>query len=620
MILTKKLLGVFFACVLGFASVKAIGENAGISRVEPPSWWTGMEDPNLQILFYGTGLGKMDASIPDRKIRLLGVERVENPNYLFVNVQLPESYGKPHFDVVLSQGNKRITHRYPLAAKAKNVERGFTPKDVIYLITPDRFANGDSANDNSDDTLEKANPADENGRHGGDIQGIIDHLDFIADMGFTQIWSSPLLENNQEKYSYHGYSITDHYRIDPRFGDNDLFYQLVREARAKGIGVIQDVVLNHSGSEHWFVRDLPSQDWLNGGKDFVITNHKRESLHDPHAIASDRDGFSDGWFVPTMPDLNQRNPLLAKYLIQTNLWWIEQAGLSGLRIDTWSYSDPDFLSHWTARTMAEYPELNIVGEEWSLNKAILAYWQKGARRHNDYVSDLPTLFDFPLQAALVRALTEKESWGTGLFTLYDTLATDFVYADPSVLVTFGDNHDMSRLFTQLGEDVALTKMAIAVLLTTRGIPQWYYGTEVALANPNSDSHGEIRAQMPGGWPGHTSSAFTGVNLSPIQHELLNYSKALLNWRKTASAVHGGELRHYAPEAGVYTYFRIDDTQQIMVVMNRNAEATALPLEKYQSMLKGIHAARDVLTGKRYELRDGLSVAPRSTTVFELEKE
>ncbi len=592
-----------------------------IDRLEPPSWWVGMRDPALQLMVHGPGIGEFTPHLDHPGVVLERVHRTSNPNYLFVDLQIAPDAAAGTVELAFEDADgTRIVRPYDLAERAPgSAERlGFSPRDVIYLITPDRFANGDPGNDRAEGMTEGPNRADPDGRHGGDLQGIIDRLDYFQSMGFTQIWLNPVLENNQPDTSYHGYAITDLYRVDPRYGDNALYQRLSAEARQRGIGLIQDVIPNHIGSEHWWMTDLPESDWINHGGRYVQTNHMREALHDPHGTEADRTGFQDGWFVPTMPDLNQRNPRMATYLTQNAIWWIEFAGLSGLRIDTYSYPDKAFLSDWTARIMAEYPNLNLVGEEWSLNPAIVAYWQRGARRHDDYRSSLPSLMDFPLQHALVQALTEPEAWDTGVRKLYWTLANDFHYADPNNLVVFGDNHDMSRIYTQLGENPARYRMAMAVLATTRGIPQIFYGTEVLMKNPGTTAHGVIRSDFPGGFAGDPVDAFSGRGLSPDRLEAQSFVRNLLNWRRNAPAIHAGELVHYAPGDGVYVYFRRHPDQTVMVALNKSDEPVPLATARFAAHIGAHRRGVEVPGGEVHELDGHLTLPPMTALILELQ--
>jgi neopullulanase len=591
-----------------------------IERVEPLSWWIGMREPTVQLLVHGEAIAGLEPRIRYPGVTLEGVERVTNPNYLFLNLRIaPET--RPGLLQIELRRDGRTVARWPFQlqgrAPGSAMRAGFGPGDTVYLITPDRFANGDPANDTVrgfDDAPDRAKPL---GRHGGDLKGVIDHLDYVAGMGFTQLWLNPVLENAQPEASYHGYAITDFYRVDPRFGSNELYRQLSRDARERGLGLIMDVVLNHSGSNHWWLRDPPTADWINNGGQFVATTHAREVLQDPHGAESDRIAFADGWFVPTMPDLNQRNMLLATYLIQNTLWWIEYAELSGLRVDTYPYSDRAFLTAWSKRVTEEYPNLGVVGEEWTSNPISVAYWMRGNQPRDGNVSYLPSLFDFPLQEALKAGLVEPEGWGTGLRRIYRTIASDVVYSDPSQLMVFADNHDMSRIFTALGDRADLARMAHTLVLTTRGTPQLYYGSEILLGNPGTEDHGVIRGDFPGGWPGDTSNAFTGAGLSPDARAMQDYLRALLQWRRTSSAMKDGSLTHFFPVDGLYVYFRRAPSQTVMVVLNVNDAARTVATGRFAEALGSATRATDVITRQEQELAGGLSVQPRSATVFEL---
>ncbi|MDQ3039737.1 MAG: alpha-amylase family glycosyl hydrolase, partial [Pseudomonadota bacterium] len=526
------------------------------------------------------------------------------------------------FDIAFMDGPQvvathpwRLDEREPGSAQ----RRGFDARDAIYLITPDRFANGDATNDSVDGLREPANRGDPNGRHGGDIAGIRQHLDYIAGMGFTQLWPTPMLANDQPRYSYHGYAITDLYRIDPRMGSNADLRMLSREAASKGIGLVMDVVLNHIGSEHWWMRDLPAADWINHGGTFTPTNHRRTTIQDPHAAAGDREAFVAGWFVPTMPDLNQRNPHLATYLIQNTLWWIEAAGLSGIREDTFGYADTSFLSAWAKAVLHEYPGFSMVGEEWSINPAIVAHWQRGKRNPDGHVPSMPSMMDFPLHIALRDAVLQPEGWDTGWVQLYEALANDFQYPDPGRLVVFAENHDTPRLLAHLNGDIELWKLAIAHVSTVRGTPQFFYASEVLLAGPRERNDGELRADMPGGWSSDKANAFTGNGLSAAQRDAQDWLKRLLNWRKRTPVMHDGKLTHYAPEDGVYVYLRHDDTHKpVLVALNKNPDHVMLPLARFEEFLGGHASAIDVMRGRRVKLGNNLLLPSKSATILQLE--
>lgn len=591
-----------------------------IDHLEPPSWWVGMRDKSLQLMLHGPRIAELTPRLEYPGVRITGTQRGSNPNYLFVNLAIAPQAKPGSLPLRLLRGGTVVlTRDYPLHARAPgSAERaGFGPADAIYQVVPDRFASGTSSDDTLPELLEGVDRAAPGGRHGGDLAGLRQHLDYIAAMGFTQIWPTPLTENNSTQFSYHGYASTDFYSIDARFGSNAGYRQLVAEARSRGIGVIQDIVLNHIGLNHWWMRDLPSPDWVHQWPSFTQTQHARVAVQDPHAAASDRREFTDGWFSRGMPDLNQRQPQLATYLTQMSIWWVEYAGLSGLRIDTYSYSDKAFLAAWSARLMQEYPRLNMVGEEWSPHPAIVAYWQRGKRNHDGYVSAMPSMMDFPLHGALLAALGEADSHDSGLTRLYEGLAHDFVYPDAGQLVLFVGNHDTPRIYSLLQQDLALTKMALAFIATANRIPQFFYGDEILLQSPRERDDGAVRADMPGGWAGDAVNAFSGAGLSPAQREMQDHLRRLLNWRKTASAVHRGKLTHYAPKDGAYVFFRHDGRQKLMVVLNKNGAPLDLATRRFGEMLGPRASGRDVLNGTRHELAETLRVPARTALILEI---
>ncbi|MDX1515509.1 MAG: alpha-amylase family glycosyl hydrolase, partial [Woeseiaceae bacterium] len=496
---------------------------------------------------------------------------------------------------------------------------GFGSEDVIYLITPDRFANGDPSNDAVAGYGDPPDRSDPYGRHGGDLAGVAEHLDYVADMGFTAIWLNPVLENAMPEASYHGYATTDFYRVDPRFGSNEDYRALVSEARNKGLGVIMDMIANHIGVEHWWMADPPTSDWINFGGEFRPTSHARTTNQDPYASEFDKTAFADGWFVEAMPDLNQQNPLLADYLIQNAIWWTEYLGLAGIRQDTYPYPDKHFMTEWTRRIMQEYPDFNIVGEEWSPNPAIVSYWQAGKDNHDGYVSYLPSVLDFPLQIALAASLTADDPpWGSAWTPAYEMLGNDFLYPDPFNLVIFPDNHDMSRIYTQVDEDYDLYRMAIVYYLTMRGIPQIYYGTEILMSHPGTDSHGVIRSDFPGGFPGDRSNAFTGERLGERERTAQEFMRKLLHWRKGADVIHRGELMQFTPIGNVYVYFRYDDDDIVMVVFNRDRDAQTLDTQRFAEIVGNRRFGTDVLSGRRYSVNRPLVLESRSVLLLELD--
>lgn len=576
-------------------------------------------------MVHGENIAKYDVALDYPGVRVERVTRVKSPNYLFVYLDIGTETKPGTFDITFSLEGKAIAHQYQLLEKNPDPAhaKGFSSADNIYLITPDRFVNGNPDNDNVEgmgDKIDRSNPG---GRHGGDIKGIADRLDYISELGFTAIWLNPLLENKMPSFSYHGYSTTDFYRVDPRYGSNEEYRELVQTARTMGIGVIMDMIINHIGSAHWWMQDLPTDDWLNHQDEWQITSHEHISEQDIYAATADKQSFSDGWFVETMPDLNQRNPLLADYLTQNALWWVEYLGLAGIRMDTYPYPDKTYLTEWSRRVMLEYPGFNVVGEEWTDNPSAIAYWQAGGVNRDGYVSYLPSLMDFPLQNALRWGLVSEEGSKTedlrqmGLISLYRTLANDFVYPDPASLVIFPDNHDMSRIYTQLGEDDDLFRMALAYVLTMRGVPQIYYGTEVLMANPGVEDHGIIRSDFPGGWKGDNKNGFSGKGLTERELQAQAFVKNLLTWRRDKPVIHTGQLTHFRPEKGTYVYFRHDANDSVMVVLNKNTKETQLELSRFAERLQGYRSALDIISGEKLQLETSISLPARFVRVLEL---
>ena len=593
-----------------------------LERVEPAFWWVGMKSPKLQLLVYGENISTLKPSIDYDGVRIEQTILVKSPNYLFIDLRLSPDVKAGTFKLNFMKGDKQeLSFDYQLLNREEGSanREGFNSTDVMYLITPDRFVNADPSNDQIEGFTDKTGRTEPGGRHGGDIAGLEKSLDYISDMGFTAIWVNPVLENNMPSYSYHGYATTDFYKVDARFGTNDSYQQLAKKAKGKGIKLIMDMIVNHCGSKHWWMNDLPTDDWLNYQGDIHYTSHRRSVIQDPYGADIDSREFTDGWFTASMPDLNQRNPLMATYLTQNAIWWIEYAGLAGIRMDTYPYPDKDYMTEWTRRVMEEYPNFNVVGEEWSEDPAIVAHWQKGKVNPNGYTSELKSLMDFPIQATLVKALVEDEAqYNTGFIRLYKMLAMDFLYANPADLVVFPDNHDMSRIFTQVNEDFDLYKMALAYLLTVRGTPQIYYGTEILMTNPGTTDHGVIRSDFPGGWEGDKINVFTKVGLTTQQKEAMSFVKTILNWRKTATAVHSGELMHYSPKDGVYVMFRYDDKQKVMLILNKGKEQD-LDLSRFAQSLGDANKAKDVISGDSYNLSTGkLSLKAKSTLVLEIE--
>lgn len=580
-----------------------------------------MKNPHLQLMVHAPEIADAKVEINYPGLEVKSVSRLVSPNYLFIDLELNENIKPGSFPIeFFKDGNKTFSYDYKLLERepGSSEREGFNSSDVIYLLMPDRFANGDPSNDIIKTMEEtKLDRKDPYGRHGGDIKGIIDNLDYLGEMGFTALWLNPLLENDMPEASYHGYAITDFYKTDPRFGTNEDYKRLTDLAAEKGIKMVMDMVFNHCGSYHWWMEDLPSPDWINYYPEFKITNHRRTVNQDPYAAESDLKLMRDGWFVASMPDLNQQNPFLAEYLIQNSIWWIEYLGLGGIRMDTYPYPDKYMLAEWCERVLDEYPDFNIVGEEWSTNPITVAYWQKGQDNKDGYEPHLPTVMDFPLQDAVTRSLNEEEGWNTGLIKMYESLSNDYIYPDPQNILVFPDNHDMPRFYMQLGMDQDLYKLGITYYLTTRGIPQFLYGSEILMTHTEGDGHGYIRKDFPGGWESDKVNAFTGENMGEDELAMQEFFMRLLNWRKENPVIHTGELTHFSPVDDVYVYFRYDDSKTVMVIINKNQKKYELDLERFHSFISGSKEGLDILNNKKVMLLDKLVLDPVTPYVIQI---
>lgn len=602
-----------------FAGAAATTTPPAIDHLEPPFWWAGMASNKLQLMVHGAHIADLQPSLTYPGVRIAAVTRVANPNYLFIDLVMDPDAVPGAFDIAFKGSDRSTTYRYELRQRiAGSAQRhGFDSTDVIYLLMPDRFANGDPSNDSVAGLADKGDRKLGYGRHGGDIEGMIDHLDYIQAMGFTQLWPTPLVTNDMPKASYHGYAATDHYQIDPRYGSNADYLRLSSEAHKHGIGLIQDVVLSHIGSGHWWMQDKPTPDWINHGGQFVPTQHHRVAVQDPYASKEDADNFTTGWFAPTMPDLNQTNPFVANYLIQNNIWWIENANLSGLRIDTFGYSDGAFLTEYTRRLMAEYPHLNMVGEEWAKQPAVVSHWQKGKVNVDGYVSSMPSMMDFPMTEAMRGALAVTK--GDNVFNdVYETLSMDYLYPNAGNLVVFAGNHDTSRIYSEVGQDYAKYKMDIVFLMTMPRIPQFYSGDEILMTSSTKERNdASYRTDFPGGWKGDRIDAFTGRNLGAKERDAQAFVKKLVNWRRTQPVIHHGKTMHYGAEDNTYVYFRYDGAKKVMVALNDNPGEKVLKAARFHEMLQGVSTGVDVLTGQRFDLRTEVRLPAKSALVLEL---
>lgn len=598
------------------------GQNARameIKKVAPSFWWAGMKNPELQILLYGEDLALSDVSVSGEGIYLKETVRQDNPNYLLLYLDLSEAKAQT-FQILLKHGKKKLQIPYELKSRVRRGEdvKGFTSEDVLYLIMPDRFANGNPENDVVDGMREKKiDRADSFARHGGDIQGISNHLDYIADLGVTAIWLNPTQENDMESGSYHGYAITDYYQIDRRFGSNEDFCALVEKAHERNLKVVMDMIFNHCGSENYLFKDKPSKEWFNYHSNYVQTSFKTASVMDIHASAFEKKIATDGWFTSVMPDFNQRNRHVARYLIQSSIWWIEYAGINGIRQDTHPYADFDFMSQWCKEVLDEYPYFNIVGETWLNSNVLVSYWQKDSKLAAPLNSNLPTVMDFPLQALMNQAFDEETGeWGGGLYKLYDYQTQDLVYANPMNLLTFLDNHDTSRFAQtdEMAKNLKRYKQAMVFLLTTRGIPQIYYGTEILMTGDKGKGDGDLRKDFPGGWQGDTRNCFAKNGRTALENEAFEFTRQLLNWRKGNQVIGKGSLKHYSIQNGVYVYQREFNGKSVVIIMNGTDDSKELDLAPYQEILPRENAL-DVLTGKNVNLSGKLCLDGRENLIL-----
>ena len=580
-----------------------------------------MKNPELQIMVYGPGIGEAHVSVDYPGVRLKETVKTENPNYLFLYLDIEEDAAPGRMDLSFETAGGTMVREYELLPRStKPGAMGFSGADVLYLITPDRFANGDPSND----TLEGArvDRSRSGGRHGGDIRGVTDHLDYISDLGVTAIWLNPVQKNSAG--SYHGYAISDFYAVDPRFGTMDDYVEMIDKAHEMGLKVVMDMIFNHCGSAHWWMEDLPTSDWLNVNNEFVQTNHQKWTAVDPHAAPSERSGFTDGWFNRGMPDLNQRNPLLATYLIQSSIWWIEYARIDGIRQDTHPYMDLQFGADWCNAVLAEYPDFNIVGETWyPVGSGFPAWWQRGSKL-NPVDTGLKTVMDFNLAFIVPDAFNEandpSDGASKGLFNIYVSLANDFLYEDTENILIFLDNHDLSRFARKDDSGLDKYRQGVAFILTTRGIPQIYYGTELLFTGTKNEGDGIIRKDMPGGWQGDERSVFTSEGRTDMENEAWNYMSTILNWRKTSEAVKHGDLIQYAPlrEYGdCYVYARIKGDETVLVVLNGSDKATELEMGRYSDVIRDYAAGTDVVTGQTFFLTEKLPVPARGAYILEL---
>lgn len=591
-----------------------------INKLEPLFWWAGMKNPELQIMIYGTELNGAEVTAMTPNVKINKVVKCDSPNYLFVYLDLSKAT-PGEIKLQFKEGIKKKVVSYELKARTVDpVSRmGFTTSDVLYLLMPDRFANGNPSNDNLQmkNCTVNVNRTDPGARHGGDLAGIAKHLDYIADLGVTSIWLNPVLENDMPDGTYHGYACTDYYKIDPRFGKNEDYVSLIDNAHKKGLKVVMDMIFNHCGIEHVWVKDKPFKDWINFDGSFVQTNHDKFVSFDPYASEYDTKLMFDGWFVETMPDLNQRNPHLARYLIQNSIWWIEYSGIDGIRQDTHLYADAEVMSEWCQELMDEYPNFNIVGEAWINYLPGIVYWQAGSMLNKKGNSNLKSVMDFPLLNMAHDAFHMSTDWDNGLTRIYEHLSFDFMYPDINNVLVFLENHDTNRFLLEFPGNLSVFKQAYAFLLTSRGIPQLYYGSEILMNGSKAKNDGYIRLDFPGGWPGDIFNSFTKEGRNAMQNEAHCYLKKLLDWRRNNDVIAKGTLKHFVPRNGAYVYIREYMGKKVIVILNGVDKDNNINMNQYAEALKGKTNGKDIITGRTVYFDNELKLSPRESLIIEL---
>ena len=614
----------------------ADADKSQVTRVEPLSWWVGMKTP-LQLLVQGENISEYAVSIEGGKgVKVTGVHKADSPNFLFVDVKIADNASPGTYYIVFARDGQSFKYPYEIAAREEGSAQrtSFTTADMIYLIMPDRFANGDTSNDSTEDTADKYAREELFGRHGGDIQGIINNLDYIAGLGATAIWCTPLLEDNQPEHSYHGYACTDYYHIDSRFGDNDLFKEYVQKAHEKGIKIIMDIVPNHAGSAHWWMEDTPFKDWYHVFDTYTGSNIAFSTNMDPNASAKDLYIQESGWFDKSMVDMNLGNPYVLNYFKQWAIWWIEWSGLDGFRVDTYPYNEREPMAQWCEAVMNEYPNFNIVGEVWTASIPQLAYWQGGNANKDGFDSHLKSVMDFPLHDALRAGLNDDwGGWGQGMVRVYDVLSHDFVYHDLSNMMIFAGNHDTDRLGDVLRKNPKRVKIALAMMATMRGYPQIFAGDELMFTSCDlSMGHGGLRVDFPGGWPGDKMNLFTDEGRRAADRntdglkvpkgpaaDLYDYVSHLFQWRKTKDVIHNGKTMHFITRDNTYGYFRYDDDDVVFVYVNNSNEPKNIPWSYYSEISEGLTGGVNVVTGEPCEVSDATVAEPQSVLIVEYKR-
>ena len=616
----KRVLTIIMLLAVAF-NASAAKPKFDIKHIEPLSWWVGMNTP-LQLMINGDGISAFDVTIlpEDSGVTVAKVHQADSPNYLFVDVAISDDAAAGEYTLRFSDGKRRYDYPYTIAERREGSRErlSFTNADFVYLIMPDRFANGDPSNDSTDDTAEKALRSNPGRRHGGDLQGMIDHLDYIADLGATAIWSTPLLLDNENGASYHGYSCSDYYLIDPRYGSNELFKEYVEECHKRDLKVIMDIVPNHSSTSHWWYADQPFADWTHQWDKYTQSNWTFSTNMDFNASKADLYQMESGWFDRSMADMNLDNEYLLNYFKQWAVWWIEYADLDGFRVDTYPYNEKMPMSKWCEAVMAEYPNFNIVGEVWTSSIPQLAYWQGGNANKDGFDSHLKSIMDFPLHDAIRAAMTESGNggWGQGMTRVYDVLSHDFVYHDLSNMMIMAANHDTDRIGDVCEGDARRMKIVHTLLATLRGMPQMLYGDELLFRSTDrSKGHPTLRVDFPGGWEGDRINLFDRANHFGAQKEVYDYTRHIMNWRKSKEVIHSGKTLHFIDRDNTYAYFRYNDSEVVFVYINNSDNEHTIPWARYAEITEGLGEGVNVITGEPIKM-NGVKVAPMSTLVVE----
>lgn len=603
-------------CALSWSTLV---QGQSVERAEPLHWWVGMHNPELQIVLYGPDIGDCEVKLPKEGMELKQVQRVENTNYLFLDIEMNSRASAGTYPIELYKDGQKVHSRdYTLKERDQSLVKaqGVTAADLLYLIMPDRFANGDPTNDTVEGMRETAVNRDSMYyRHGGDLQGIINNLDYLADLGVTALWMTPVLTNDMPQASYHGYANTENYAVDPRFGTAAIYRKLGKELHTRNMKLVHDVVPNHVGLYHWTVIDRPSSDWLHEWDTFTQTTYKDQTMFDLYGTQADKDLMEKGWFVRTMPDLNHQNEKMQKYITQSHIWWIEEVGVDGFRIDTYPYNDLTFMGQWTDAIRAEFPDFTFFGETWVQGVPNQAYFLGGQKVGQEVDTKLEGVTDFQLTYAIGDALNNENG---GANRLYSTVSGDYLYPNPLANVIFLDNHDKDRFFSTVGEDLEKYKSAFSWLLTYRGIPQMYYGAEILMKN-FSRPDGLVRDDFKGGFPGDDVNKFTADGRTDAENDMFNHVRTLANYRKETRALQDGKLLHYAPQDDVYVYFRYTKNERVMVLMNCGDEAQEVGLDRFEEGLGQASSMKNILTGEAMDLPESVLVKAKQTLVLELKQ-